>query len=366
MPIFTRIDPDVEYKFRQKVLQIYGAKKGAIENAIEDAIRIWLAIPEGEKHTDSLFALFTTPHANVLECMKEIQGPSNSASIATKCRINEKEATKYLYGLEGVKMVTRKDGNWALNPKKIDAAARFLKQARELEPLSYSAICGHPLKIPEDESTELMTNLAAWSTDEIVATSFHDVGNWGGDVKEAGSFWGGYIEAQKRFISTVSNRTKRENPSNPSQLVRKNFIARPPVRRIFIFDQEQFGTKRSRENIKRILKNHLGIEGYGVRCILKDTAERIRSRVHIETQASKIHDFVMFDRKLVVEVVRVPSKWGRNSKNTYGLAYVDPLFGDERKWTEIFGEYFEKLWSNSTHCKTWLEDVNHLQSIVGK
>jgi len=42
MPIYARIDPKLEKLFREKVLERFDAKKGAVEKAIEEAIRLWL------------------------------------------------------------------------------------------------------------------------------------------------------------------------------------------------------------------------------------------------------------------------------------------------------------------------------------
>jgi len=44
MPIFARIDPELEKKFRLKVVEKYGAEKGAIAKALEEAIEKWLSI----------------------------------------------------------------------------------------------------------------------------------------------------------------------------------------------------------------------------------------------------------------------------------------------------------------------------------
>jgi hypothetical protein len=37
-----RLDSETEKKFRQKVIEKYGWKKGAIEKAIKEAIELWL------------------------------------------------------------------------------------------------------------------------------------------------------------------------------------------------------------------------------------------------------------------------------------------------------------------------------------
>jgi len=43
--IHVRIDDELEKRFRKKVLDVYGSKKGALAGAVEEAIKLWL-----EKH----------------------------------------------------------------------------------------------------------------------------------------------------------------------------------------------------------------------------------------------------------------------------------------------------------------------------
>jgi len=40
--LHVRIDDELEKRFRKKVLDIYGVKKGALANAVEEAIKLWL------------------------------------------------------------------------------------------------------------------------------------------------------------------------------------------------------------------------------------------------------------------------------------------------------------------------------------
>lgn len=46
--ITVKIPDEVEVKFRQKILEVHGAKKGALGKAITEAIELWL-----EKHEKS-------------------------------------------------------------------------------------------------------------------------------------------------------------------------------------------------------------------------------------------------------------------------------------------------------------------------
>jgi len=40
--LHVRIDDELEKKFRKKVLDVYGARKGALAKAVEEAIKLWL------------------------------------------------------------------------------------------------------------------------------------------------------------------------------------------------------------------------------------------------------------------------------------------------------------------------------------
>jgi len=40
--IHVRIDDELERRFRKRVLDVYGSKKGALARAVEEAIRLWL------------------------------------------------------------------------------------------------------------------------------------------------------------------------------------------------------------------------------------------------------------------------------------------------------------------------------------
>jgi len=46
--IHVKIDKDLAIEFRRKVLEVKGVKKGALAEAVEEAIRLWL-----EKHEKS-------------------------------------------------------------------------------------------------------------------------------------------------------------------------------------------------------------------------------------------------------------------------------------------------------------------------
>jgi len=46
--IHVKIDKDLAIEFRRKVLEVKGVKKGALTEAVEEAIRLWL-----EKHEKS-------------------------------------------------------------------------------------------------------------------------------------------------------------------------------------------------------------------------------------------------------------------------------------------------------------------------
>lgn len=40
--IFAEIDDQLELKFRELILKKFGARKGALETAVEEAIRLWI------------------------------------------------------------------------------------------------------------------------------------------------------------------------------------------------------------------------------------------------------------------------------------------------------------------------------------
>jgi len=40
--VLITIDDELEEKFRKTVARIYGARKGAISKAVEEAIKLWL------------------------------------------------------------------------------------------------------------------------------------------------------------------------------------------------------------------------------------------------------------------------------------------------------------------------------------
>ena len=51
--LHVRINDELDKMFRKKVLDVYGAKKGALAKAIEEAIRLWLdkyESQQGGKH----------------------------------------------------------------------------------------------------------------------------------------------------------------------------------------------------------------------------------------------------------------------------------------------------------------------------
>ncbi len=40
--LHVRIDDELEKRFRKKVLDVYGSRKGALAKAVEEAIKLWL------------------------------------------------------------------------------------------------------------------------------------------------------------------------------------------------------------------------------------------------------------------------------------------------------------------------------------
>jgi len=40
--LHVRVDDELEKRFRKKVLDVYGSRKGALAKAVEEAIRLWL------------------------------------------------------------------------------------------------------------------------------------------------------------------------------------------------------------------------------------------------------------------------------------------------------------------------------------
>ena len=45
MPLFVRINEDVEKQFRIRVIEKYGSQKGSLEKALEEAIKDWIEKP---------------------------------------------------------------------------------------------------------------------------------------------------------------------------------------------------------------------------------------------------------------------------------------------------------------------------------
>ncbi len=40
--LHVRIDDELEKRFRKKVLDVYGVRKGSLARAVEEAIKLWL------------------------------------------------------------------------------------------------------------------------------------------------------------------------------------------------------------------------------------------------------------------------------------------------------------------------------------
>ncbi|MEM3988699.1 MAG: hypothetical protein QXZ22_08925 [Sulfolobales archaeon] len=47
--LYVRVDDDLETKFRVAVLRVKGKKRGAISEAVEEAIKLWLEKYESQK-----------------------------------------------------------------------------------------------------------------------------------------------------------------------------------------------------------------------------------------------------------------------------------------------------------------------------
>jgi len=47
--LHVRINDELEKRFRKKVLDVYGARKGSLARAVEEAIRLWLEKYESQK-----------------------------------------------------------------------------------------------------------------------------------------------------------------------------------------------------------------------------------------------------------------------------------------------------------------------------
>lgn len=365
MPIFARIDPETEKRFRIKVLEKYGAKRGALETALEDAIKVWLVSMRVDEAPEAVATTyFQLPYAKILDCLKKVKKPSNISRIAKECKVDEEEVKARLWVMMEAKYVLSKNGSWEMNPSKLSEIEDFLRKVKELDELrSHFSILGR-LRIPEENSTELMTRLAKWSTSTIVATSYYDVENWG---KKPISFWAEYIEAQRHFIYRVKEQIRKRRPRITDEQLSMELKESPAIRRVFIFDSSHIGTQKQWQSVSKILRDHIGIHGYKVRCILKDEAEKIETIPDTPVdRIAKVHDFVMFDKKLVVEIVQSPSEWGENQKNTYGWAYIDPIIGDGPSWTAKFLQYFDQLYKRSLPYEEWTEKIGKTSGFMIK
>lgn len=53
-----RISDDLELALRKKAAQLYGARKGSLSKAVEEAIRVWLATSEDTKDDRRIYRAF--------------------------------------------------------------------------------------------------------------------------------------------------------------------------------------------------------------------------------------------------------------------------------------------------------------------
>ena len=47
--LHVRINDELDKKFRKKVIDVFGVKKGALARAVEEAIKLWLEKYESQK-----------------------------------------------------------------------------------------------------------------------------------------------------------------------------------------------------------------------------------------------------------------------------------------------------------------------------
>jgi len=105
------------------------------------------------------------------------------------------------------------------------------------------------------------------------------------------------------------------------------------------------------KKIAQIISDHLDfvkdVPGYEIKCIKKrDVVGRFLADDGKPGRREYLHDFVMFDSQLVVEIVQTDSLWGEDFLNTYGLVYIKPIHG-KKDWIDKFSTYFESFWTSS-------------------
>ena len=198
--------------------------------------------------------------------------------------------------------------------------------------------------VTENEATGLMTNLAERAQFEIVATSYYDVEHWLGPSKFS-TFWSDYTMQLRFFLMEQTAKRARTIPDE--KLLEESLKENPPMSRVFVLDidiEEQGWEKRARRLID-IIDAHcksLG-EGYEVRCATRKEVQGISLVENSGEREARLHDFVMFDRSIVVEIVRSPSQWIEH--NIHGIVYAKGTSLSSPDWIERFKKYFENMYA---------------------
>lgn len=228
-------------------------------------------------------------------------------------------------------------------------------------------------RILEDEAVALMSDYAESFQHSLIATSYYDVVNWGKlDEKDIRTgFWRPYLSMQiksaNRIRDRIALRKQHEEKLDHDDAVQvtNDFLDNNPIiRRIFIIDvdKDEENWKTKWQGIKRVINQHLesvkqkAVHGYEIKCIEKSNVN-LRLVDVIDRRLENLHDFVIFDNELVVEVTQVHSLWGRGLINTYGLVYVQPKFGLEKEWVEKFYKYFEDLYRDAIDFEEFVSKV---------
>lgn len=207
--------------------------------------------------------------------------------------------------------------------------------ARKIEDIGYGKF-----ELSEKDAVDLMKDNAAQYRYRMVATSYYDFENWlnKGTMDD---FWSEYDAIAQNTLSKMVNIIK-----NKQENFEEYLEANPIITRIFIVDirKNDDDIDKKIRCLKKVEEMHQDILGYDIRFILKDhVVGKIALRDDsVINRKEQLHDFVMFDDKIIVELVQMKSQWGKEYFNTCGLLFT---YTQEKGnlWIDKFDTYFRFL-----------------------
>lgn len=214
-----------------------------------------------------------------------------------------------------------------------------LLRERELEYVrSFAKYQTGRYEVLEKEAVTLMRHYAETFRSRMIATSYYDLAAWTASATQD-SFWSVYDRRARASLQRI--KAELRNGFIGEEQLNEYLTQHPIITRVFVIEQAKWN------ECKKIIEAQMGEPGCQILCVLKEDVITIGWADESENRrVENLHDFVVFDEKIVIEIFQERSEWPGNPLNTQGLVFTPTLERGDY-WIDRFGRYFVNVLNES-------------------